>query len=146
MRSPPTLPPPQNLKCAPESTIFNFKILNFVRLRSVLVNLENIIFMGVGLPDFREGQVEKQGQNWKNAQFLSVLKGNFYCLSLNGKNSSHFTILTPNAPFDFKTEPENSKSYVFEHIFKHFLNFEPLPPLISGLNPKFDSTTLCVLN
>ena len=25
--------------------------------------------MGVGWPDFREGQVEKYGQNWKNAQF-----------------------------------------------------------------------------
>ena len=30
------------------------------------------------------------------------------------------------------------KDYVFEQIFKHFLNFEPLPPLISGLNSKFD--------
>ena len=27
--------------------------------RSVLVNFENIIFMGVSLPYFREGQVEK---------------------------------------------------------------------------------------
>ena len=26
------------------------------------------------------------------------------------------------------------------------MNFEPLPPLISGLNPKFDYATLCVLN
>ena len=39
----------------PESTIFNFKTLNFV----VLVHFENIIFMGIGLPDFRQGQVEK---------------------------------------------------------------------------------------
>ena len=38
------------------------------------------------------------------------------------------------------------KNYVFEQIFKHFLNFEPLPPLISGLNSKFDYVTLCVLN
>ena len=33
--------------------------------------------MGVGLPDVREGQVVKQGQNWENAQFPRALKGNF---------------------------------------------------------------------
>ena len=30
----------------PESTIFNFKILNFLGNRSVLVKFENVIFMG----------------------------------------------------------------------------------------------------
>ena len=43
--------------------------------------------MGVSQPDFREGQVEKYGQNWKNAQFPKALKGNFYCSSLNDKNT-----------------------------------------------------------
>ena len=38
------------------------------------------------------------------------------------------------------------KDYVFEQILKHSLNFEPLPPLISRLNFKFDYATLCVLN
>ena len=38
------------------------------------------------------------------------------------------------------------KNYVSGQIFKHSLNFEPLPPLISGLNSKFDYATLCVLN
>ena len=28
----------------------------------------------------------------------------------------------------------------------HSLNFKPFPPLISGLNPKFAYTTLCVIN
>ena len=100
--------------------------------------------MGVGLPDFREGQVEKQGQNWENAQFPRALKGNFYSLSLNGKNIPHFTILTPNLLFELSQK--TPKNYVCEQIFKHFLNFEPLPPLISGLNSKFDYATLCVLN
>ena len=31
----------------------------------------------MGLPDFREGQVEKYGENWKNAQFPRALKGTF---------------------------------------------------------------------
>ena len=42
-----------------ESTIFNFKTLDLWDDRSILVNFENKIFMGVGVPDFREGQVEK---------------------------------------------------------------------------------------
>ena len=33
--------------------------------------------MGVGLPDFREGQVEKIGTKLKNAQFPRALKGEF---------------------------------------------------------------------
>ena len=69
--------------------------------------------------------------------------GDFYCLSLNGKKTPHFTILTPNAFFDSRIEREN---YVFEQIFKHSLNFVPPPPLISGLTSKFDHATLCVLN
>ena len=47
--------------------------------------------MGVGLPDFREGQVENRDKIG-NAQFPRALKGNLYCLSLNGKN-------TPILPF-----------------------------------------------
>ena len=57
--------------------------------------------MGVGLPDFREGQ------NWENAQFSRALKENFYRLFLNGKSTPHFTILTPNLLFDSRIEPEN---------------------------------------
>ena len=75
-----------------------------------------------------------------------ALKGNFYHLSLNGKNIPHFPILTPNTLSDFKNEPEKSKNYVFEQIIEHSLNFRTLPSLISGLNPKFDYSTRCVLN
>ena len=39
------------------------------------------------MPNFREGKVEIKGQDWKNAQFPRALKGNFYFLSLNGKNT-----------------------------------------------------------
>ena len=38
------------------------------------------------MPDFREGQVENRDKTG-NAQFSRALKGNFYCLSLNGKNT-----------------------------------------------------------
>ena len=41
---------------------------------------------------------------------------------------------------------QKTKKNCFQQIFKHSLNFEPLPPLISGLNSKSDYTTLCVLN
>ena len=69
--------------------------------------------MRVGLPDFREGQVEKIGTKLENAQFPRALKGNFYSLSLNDKNIPHFTILTPNLLFDSRIEPENSKKLCF---------------------------------
>ena len=62
--------------------------------------------MGMGLPDFREGKVEI-GTKLENAQFPRGLKGNFYCLSMNGRNIPHFTILTPNPLFDSRIEPEN---------------------------------------
>ena len=70
-----------------------------------------MISIGVGLPDFREGQVENT--KLENAQFPRVLRCNFYCLSLNGKNTPHFTILTPNAIFDSRIEPENAKKLCF---------------------------------
>ena len=61
----------------------------------------------MSMPDFRKGQVENSGENWKNAQFPRVLKGDFYHLSLNGKNTPHFTILSQNTPSDLKIELEN---------------------------------------
>ena len=39
------------------------------------------------MSDFREGQVENRAKTG-NAQFSWALKGNFYNLSLNGKNVS----------------------------------------------------------
>ena len=72
--------------------------------------------MGVGLSDFKKGQVEKCGQNWENAQFPSALNENFNHLSLNGKNTPYFTILNPNTLSDFKIEPENPRNYVFEQL------------------------------
>ena len=67
------------------------------------------MFMGVDMSDFREGQVENRDKTG-NAQFPRALKGNFYRLSLNGKNTLNFTILTSNTLSDFKIEPENSKN------------------------------------
>ena len=83
----------------------------------------------------------------KNAQFPRALEGNFHHLSLNGANTAHSTILTPNTLSDFKIEPENKKKLCFfKQILKHYLNFEPLPLPISGLNLKFDYDTLYVPN
>ena len=128
----------------PETTILNFKTL--WGNRSILANFKNKIFVGVGLPDFREGQVEKWRQNWKNAQFPSALKGNFYHLSWLERTP----IILPFGPqilsMTLKLSQKTPKNYAFEQILKHFLSFEPLPPLISGLNPKFAYATLCVLN
>ena len=58
------------------------------------------------MPDFKEAQVESR-KKLENAQFPWALKGNFYHLSLNSKNTPHSTILTTNTLSDFKIEPEN---------------------------------------
>ena len=68
--------------------------------------------MGVGLPDVRVGQVENRDKTGKFS-VSQGFKGEFYCLSLNGMNTPHFTILTPNAPVDSRIEPENSKKICF---------------------------------
>ena len=52
----------------------------------------------------------------------------------------------PNTPLTLKLSQKTKQNYVFKQMLKHSLNFERLPPLISGLNPKFDYATLCVLN
>ena len=67
--------------------------------------------MGVGLPDFKEGQVETRNKTGKCS--ISQFEVEFYCLPLNCKNTSHFTILTPNTLFDSRTEPENYKNLRF---------------------------------
>ena len=51
-----------------------------------------------------------------------TVKGNFYQLSLNGKNTPHFTIMTPNTLFDSRIEPETQKIM----FFKKFLNIHSI--------------------
>ena len=102
--------------------------------------------MGVGLPDFRVRQVEKIGPKLKKCSVSQGFEREFLLFVLEWLKELHLTILTPNPLFDSRIEPENSKNYVFEQIFKHFLNFEPLLPLISGINSRFDYATLCILN
>ena len=84
--------------------------------------------MGVRLPDFREGQVE----NRKKLEKCSVFQGferEFLLFVLN-------TPILPFRPQMPSLIPELSqkaeKNYVSEQIFKHSLNFEPLPPLFLG--------------
>ena len=103
--------------------------------------------MGVVLPDFMEGQVEKIRSKLENAQFPRALKKNFYHLFLNGKNTPILPFLSQILSLTLKlSQKKAQKSYVSEQILKHSLNFEPLPPLISGLNLKLCHATLCILN
>ena len=100
--------------------------------------------MGMDLPDFRERQVENRTKLEK-CSISQGFEGEFSCLSLNGKNTPIYHsfskyLLTP------ELSQRTPRNYVFEQIFKHSLNFEPPPPLISGLNCEFDYATLCVLN
>ena len=68
--------------------------------------------------------------------FPVLLTVNFPILSLNGKNIFRITIPTQNTSIQFKNGARHLKNYVFEQIFNHSLNFEPLPHFISEINPK----------
>ena len=52
--------------------------------------------MGVEVPNFTEGTSGKIELKLENAQFSMALKRDSYDLSLNGKNTLRFTILTKN--------------------------------------------------
>ena len=67
--------------------------------------------MGVGVPD------GKIGTKLEKRLLPQGFETNFYHLSLNGKNTTHFTILIPNTLSDFKIEPENSKKTMFLNKF-----------------------------
>ena len=127
------------------SWVHNFQLSKHKTLwgnRSVLVKFENIIFMGWACQLLERDKWKNRDKTGKMLNFPGLWRGIFTVCPW----TLHFTILTPNALFDSRIEPENSKkNYVFQHIFKHSLNFEPLPPLIYGLNSKFDYATLCVL-
>ena len=70
--------------------------------------------MRVDVPDFKEGKVKNRDTTGKML-ISQGLKGNFYHLSLNCKNTAHFTILTPNTLSDFKIEPEKKTCFRLHH-------------------------------
>ena len=99
------------------SSVHNFQLEN--KKLCAVIDLSLLIFKKiynfywVGLARFYGETSGKIGTKLENAQFPKALKGNFYCLSLNGKSIPHFTILTPNSLFDSRTEPEKLKKLCF---------------------------------
>ena len=85
--------------------------------------------MLVGLPDSREGQVKYRD---KTAQFQRALKGNFYCLSLNGKNTPHFTILTPKPFLILELSQKTPKTMFLNNFFNISSILNLSLPLILG--------------
>ena len=55
--------------------------------------------MGAGLLDFKEGQVEKIRTKLEKCSISQGFEGEFLLLFLNGRNTPHFTIMTPNPLF-----------------------------------------------
>ena len=104
-----------HFKCFLELQFLISRLQTFWTDRLILVHIENKFPMGVGVPDFRGGswKIKKTG---KMLSFPEFWRGIFH-LSLKGKNTLHFTILTHNTP-DLNIEPENKKTrfsilYVF---------------------------------
>ena len=92
--------------------------------------------MGVGKPDFREGQVENRA---KTAQFLWGLRGNFPNLSLNHTGTLHATFVSCSS---LKIEQKTLKNYVLQIISIHSLKVAPLPRQNFGQSLKFYYTSL----
>ena len=64
----------------PENTIVNCITPNFCKLLDLpLVNFKNKIFMGVDMPSFREGQVEKIGLKLEKYSIVQGIEGFFIC-------------------------------------------------------------------
>ena len=64
----------------------------------IIAYFKNINFVKVGKPDFREGRVEKLGQNQKNRQFLTDSRENRSNFFLGMIESTFLHVLDPNTP------------------------------------------------
>ena len=73
----------------------------------------------MGKPDFREGQAEKYGQNWKKLSFFQGNEGQF----CPGRIETPFLhVLDPNSPsFYVKWPRKCQKTYHFDIFKSHFL-------------------------
>ena len=78
--------------------------------------------------------------------FPGLWKGIFIVCPWMVRKSPILPLWSQTSSLTLELSQKTKKNYVFEKIFKHSLNFEPLPRFISRLNSKFDYTTLCVLN
>ena len=76
--------------------------------------------MWVDVPDLRRDKWKNRAKTGKIAQFLRPLKGDFYHLSLNGKNNSRVTSLTQTTLSELRIKPVNSKKTMFLKTFKPF--------------------------
>ena len=100
--------------------------------------------MQVGKPDFREGQADQSGQNWKKT-VIFLGKSMAIVLIFPWKDRDPLLhVLDLNSPsFYVKCSRKCQKTYNFK-FFQHFPKFTPLPLLNFGVNPKFDHILLCV--
>ena len=87
--------------------------------------------MGVGKPDFREGQVENKAKTRKVPELLKVLRDDFPILSLKHPGTLHFTFPTQNTPAESKNKAKNLKKLCFG------TNFNLFPQLCTSTSPKF---------
>ena len=72
-----------NIQMATKSTVLkksHYK--NQLGNRPIISHSKNVIFEWVEMPDFREGQLEKYGQNWNNCHFFQRNQGQFFEFSL----------------------------------------------------------------
>ena len=70
----------------------------FLTNSPIIAYFKNIIFVQVEKTDFRNGRVEKWGQNWKNCHFSRNIRGNCSNLCPERIEAAFLHVHDPNSP------------------------------------------------
>ena len=81
------------------------------------VLFEKVIYIWLGLPDFREGQVGKFGLKYKIPHFSRAFEGNMCKWSLNGWKALNYIFFDQKLPSVIKISEANWQKMHFETIF-----------------------------
>ena len=98
----------------------------------------------MGMPDFKKGQAEKYGQNWKKLSFFQGNQGQLFQFCPGGTEIPLLHILDLNYLSFYLKCPrkyQNPKILIF---FQHFPKFAPFALPNFGEKLNFNHTSLCV--
>ena len=87
-------------------------------------------FYGVGLPDFKTGQVENRDKTGKTLNFPRLWSGIFTVCPWMVRTLAILPFWNKMISLTIELSQKTKNNNCFEQFFLHFLNFEPLPSLL----------------
>ena len=117
------------------SWVHNFQLQNSKVLwsnRSVFVNFENIIFMGRACQILGRDRWKNRDKTGKMPNFPGLWKGIFTICPWMVRTSPILPFWPQISTLTPELSQKSPKNYVFEQIFKHFLNLNLSLPLFLG--------------